>query len=202
MIKLKTFAIGTLQANCYLVYDTNSKEGFLIDPGVFDEGIKKEIEMLGIKIKAIINTHGHSDHIAGNKKFGYPVLIHKNDSSFLGNPAKNLSLFTGTLSISPRAHGLFVDGEVIKASEIELIVIHTPGHTPGGISLKVGDKVFTGDTLFRENIGRTDLPGGSQVDLLRSIRERLLTLPDDTEVFPGHGPSSTIGHERKHNPYL
>jgi len=202
MIISKTFAIGTLQANCYLVYDTNSKEGFLIDPGVFDEGIKKEIETLGIKIKAIINTHGHSDHIAGNKKFGYPVLIHKNDSSFLGNPAKNLSLFTGTFSISPQAHGLLVDGEAIKASEIELKVIHTPGHTPGGISLKVGDKVFTGDTLFRENVGRTDLPGGSQEDLLRSIRERLLTLPDDTEVFPGHGPSSTIGHERKHNPYL
>lgn len=202
MIKLKTFAIGALQANCYLVYDTNSKEGFLIDPGVFDEGIKKEIETLGIKIKAIINTHGHADHIAGNKKFGYPVLIHKNDSSFLGDPAKNLSLFTGTFSISPRAHGLLVDDEVITAGEVEFKVIHTPGHTPGGISLKVGDKVFTGDTLFRENVGRTDLPGGSQVDLLRSIRERLLTLPDDTEVFPGHGPSSTIGHERKHNPYL
>ena len=202
MIKVKTFAIGSLQANCYLVYDTNSKEGFLIDPGVFDEDIKKEIETLGIKIKAIINTHGHADHIGGNKKFGYPVLIHKNDSSFLGNPAKNLSLFTGTFSISPRAHSFLVDGEVIKAGEIEFKVIHTPGHTSGGISLKLEDKVFTGDTLFRENVGRTDLPGGSQEDLLRSIRERLLRLPDDTKVFPGHGPSSTIGHERKHNPYL
>ncbi|MFH1380671.1 MAG: MBL fold metallo-hydrolase [Candidatus Omnitrophota bacterium] len=202
MINVETFIVGSLEANCYLVYDTSSKSGFLIDPGLFDDKIKEKIVSLGLEIKAIINTHGHADHISGNKKFGYPIFIHKNDSGFLKNPLKNLSLALGTVSISPRAAKLLNDGDEIKSGEIEFKVIHTPGHTPGGISLRLGNKVFTGDTLFRENVGRTDLPNSSQEDLFHSIRDRLMALPDDTEIFPGHGPSSTIGHERKHNPYI
>jgi len=178
MINVDKFVVGPLETNCYLVYDGALAAGFLIDPGFFDKRISSAIAKKGIRVKNIINTHGHFDHTSGNKEFGYPVLIHKADG--------------GTLK----------DGDVIKEGSITLEVMHTPGHTPGGISLKMGDKVFTGDTLFSEGVGRTDFPYSNGEGLLDAIREKLMTLDDETEVLPGHGPASTIGHERKHNPFL
>lgn len=202
MVKIKTFAIGFLETNCYLVYSDTEKKGFLIDPGNFDKRVKNAIQKEGITITNIINTHGHADHMSGNKKFGYPVLIHEADKDFLSDSAKNLSFFTGIKAVSPPPAGLLKDGDVIAEGEIKIEVIHTPGHTPGGISLKMGNKIFTGDTLFCEGVGRTDFPYASENDLLQSIKKRLMVFPDDTEIFPGHGPSSTIGRERKANPFL
>lgn len=202
MIEVKTFAVGFLETNCYLVYDTEEKVGFLIDPGTFDKKIAKVIEDEGIRIKSIINTHGHADHTSGNKKFGYPILIHEKDSDFLKDPVKNLAHFAGLNLVSPPAERLLKDGDVIKEAGITLRVIHTPGHTPGGICLEMGNKIFTGDTLFNEGVGRTDFPYGSTEDLLNSIKKRLMVFPDETEVLPGHGEGSTIGHERESNPFL
>lgn len=177
-MEIERFVVGALETNCYLVYNKAEKVGFLIDPGSSDGRIKDAIEKNGLRIKNTINTHGHFDHTSGNKAFGYPVLIHEDDG------------------------GSLKDGDIIKEDNIVFEVIHTPGHTPGSISLKLGNKIFTGDTLFQESVGRTDLPGGSEKDLLNSIRKRLMVFEDDTDILPGHGPISTIGHERKNNPFL
>jgi len=199
---VKTFVVGALETNCYLFYSRKSKEGFLIDPGAFDKRVEKAIKEDGIKIKNIINTHAHIDHISGNKKFGYPVLIHERDNELLQNPSKNLAFFIGLFSESPPASGLLKDGDVIEAADLKIKVLHTPGHTPGGISLLCKDIIFTGDTLFCEGVGRVDLPYSNEKALFDSIRNKLMKLDDSTEVFPGHGPATTIGHERKANPFL
>jgi glyoxylase-like metal-dependent hydrolase (beta-lactamase superfamily II) len=180
-MEIKTFVVGMLETNCYLVYGKDSKVGFLIDPGVFNKKILDAVKKEGIHIKNIINTHGHPDHTGGNIKFGYPVLVHEADKGFLTAPPERC----------------LKDGDIIKETDIELEVIHTPGHTPGGISLKAGNKLFTGDTLFQGGVGRTDFPYSDGESLLRSIRERLMVLGDEVEVLPGHGPGSTIGRERK-----
>ncbi|MFH1594535.1 MAG: MBL fold metallo-hydrolase [Candidatus Omnitrophota bacterium] len=202
MINVETFVLGLFETNCYLVYSPATKTGFLIDPGSFDERITTFIRKNGIRIKSILNTHGHADHTAGDGKFGYPVQIHKDDSDFLKDPVKNLSSFTGMNLSLPKASRLLNDGDIIEDGGIAMEVIHTPGHTPGSVSLKLGNKIFTGDTLFREGVGRTDFPASSDKALMESIKKRLLVFDDETQIFPGHGPSSTIGHERKNNPFL
>lgn len=178
MIEIKTFVVGPLETNCYLVYDKTRKTGFLIDPGDFDKKISDAIKENNLRIKNIINTHNHPDHTGGNKKFAYHVLIHEYDG------------------------GSLKDGDIIREGDIAFEVIHTPGHTAGGISLKLGNRLFTGDTLFREGVGRTDLPGGNAEELLNSIKNRLMAFNDEIKILPGHGPDSTIGHERKNNPFL
>lgn len=188
MIEVRAFVVGMLATNCYLVFSETTKKGFLIDPGGFDRKIAGAIGKEAVLIKNIINTHGHRDHTAGNKKFGYPVLIHERDSDFPGGGLKNTKLLK--------------DADTIEEGDIKFEVIHTPGHTPGSISLKLGNMIFTGDTLFREGVGRTDFPYGSETDLSSSIKKRLMIFDDSVEIFPGHGPASTIGHERKHNPFL
>jgi len=199
---IERFVVGALETNCYLVYNKAGRTGFLIDPGSFDRTVKDFIDRNGICIKNIINTHGHIDHIAGNKKFGYPILIHESDSDFLKNPVKNLSFFTGIMPSLSLMAGFLKDGDRIAEGAVAFCVIHTPGHTPGSISLKFGNRIFTGDTLFREGVGRTDFPYASEKDLLNSVKCRLMVFDDNVEIFPGHGPPSTIGHERKKNPFI
>lgn len=187
MVKIEIFVVGLLETNSYLVYDSEEKVGYLIDPGSFDKRIRKAIEENQVRVKNIINTHGHMDHTGGNRNFAYPVLIHGDDRDFIKDtkPAR-----------------LLKDGDMIGDGELALEVIHTPGHTPGSISLLLGDKIFTGDTLFYEGVGRTDFAYGSASDIVRSIRERLFCLDDGVQVLPGHGPCSTIGHEKKNNPFV
>ena len=153
-------------------------------------------------MEAIINTHGHADHVMGDAAFGFPVLIHEADAACLNDPVRSLSFLSGQKMDTPEVKKYVADGDIIKMGDIDLEILHTPGHTPGGISIKCGDVLFSGDTLFFESVGRTDLPGGDHRALISGIKEKLMTLPDDVTVYPGHGPETTIGHERKYNEFL
>jgi len=207
---IKMFTFGMYLTNCYVVGCEETKEAIVIDPG-FDrdreaEEVLKFIEQNGLHVKYIINTHGHADHTAGNgiikKATGALILIHENDAIMLTTVAKTLSRVFGLRVTSPPADRTLHDGNVIEVGRVKLVVLHTPGHSKGGISL-LGDKVvFSGDTLFAGSIGRTDLPGASFKEIMQSIKTKLVTLPDSFKVYPGHGPLTTIGEEKKHNPFL
>lgn len=200
---LKKIIVGDLEENCYLIADEGTKNAIIIDPGDDYARIKKIIEQNKLHPRFIINTHGHADHIGADDKFGLPVYIHKLDAQCLNDSAENLSYLMGTpFSLTVPAVKILENGDFIKLDSLSLEVIHTPGHTPGGICLKADNLVFTGDTLFFGGIGRTDFPGASEQQLLASIRDRLLSLDDTTVIHPGHGPSSTIGNEKRRNPFL
>jgi len=206
---LKQMQVGHMAIFAYIMGDPESGEGLVIDPAANCGGIIKVAQENKLNIKDIVNTHGHLDHISGNtemkKKTGAEIIIHKDDAEMLvSTPAMVFKMFGAEQS--PPADITVNDGDLITVGGISLQVIHTPGHSPGGMSLYTKGYVFTGDTLFVEAVGRTDLPGGSWPVMHRSITERLCTLPDDTKVLPGHNygrmPTSTIGHEKTHNPYI
>lgn len=199
---IKMVVAGLLEANCYLVGDEKTKEIFIIDPGGDYKKIKGIIDEGGLKPKAVINTHGHGDHIAANKEFGIPVWIHRLDADFLTDPSKNLSGALGFFLKTNPASRLLENKDILKIGRYALEVIHTPGHTPGSICLKGEGVIFTGDTLFCEGVGRTDFAYGREEDLTRSIKEKLFTLDDDYIIYPGHGPDSTIGREKLNNPFI
>lgn len=201
MFEIRTFTIGPLETNCYLVYDKETKEAILIDPGVYDKGIEYFIRVGNIRVKYTVNTHGHYDHIGGDKKFGYPILIHEADSGCLTNSSRNMSYFLGAGSPGIKAHRLLKEGDTIDIMDLSFKVIHLPGHTPGGIGIECGGVIFTGDTLFFEGVGRTDIPYADEKELSLSLK-KLMAYRDDTKIYPGHGPSSTIGHEREHNSHI
>ncbi|MBU0568902.1 MBL fold metallo-hydrolase [bacterium] len=202
---IKRLVVGELGANCYLLASEEGKEAVVIDPGGDAELILNALRENCLLPTYIINTHGHVDHTLANsslaKATSAKILIHREDAKMLSDPEANLSGWFNQ-EITSSADELLENGQIIEVSNLKIEVIHTPGHTRGGICLKVKDKVFTGDTLFASGIGRTDLPGGDYKTLLDSIRQKLLTLPDETIIYPGHGESSTIGQERKENPFL
>ena len=200
---LKKLVVGSFASNCYIVGSGSTKEGMIIDPGADAGEILKAVKDLGLDIKFIVLTHGHMDHIGAVKEVKEAteaeVAIHADDAQSLGG--RRPSLF-GASSSAPSAAGrLLEDGDSIDIGELHFQVIHTPGHSPGGICLMGHSVVFSGDTLFNYGIGRYDLPGSSGQDLGNSLR-KLLVLPDDTKVYPGHGPDTTIGAERQGNPFL
>jgi hydroxyacylglutathione hydrolase len=198
------FELGELGTNCYLVWSGN--EVGVIDPGGMTGEVVMVIESKGLELKWIVNTHGHGDHIFGNgelkERYQAPLFIHEADRAMLISPELNLSVFLGYGFTSPDADRSLREGEKLPLGKEELLVIEVPGHTPGGIALYAPGLLFAGDTLFQEGVGRTDLPGGSMTVLLDSIREKLLTLPPETEVLPGHGGPTTIGNESARNPFL
>ena len=159
-LRIKNFVIGSLATNCYLIYDEVSKKGFLIDPAVYDTAIVEYIEANEIEVEAIINTHGHADHIMGDAAFGFPVLIHEFDAPCLNDPLRSLSFLSGQKAAPPRVKNHIRDGEIIEMGNIALEVIHTPGHSPGGISIKCEDVLFSGDTLFLKAWGVQIFPEG------------------------------------------
>jgi len=193
---IKTIVVGMMEANCYIVGDERTKEVFIIDPGGDYKKIKKMIDVDTLNPQAVINTHGHGDHIGANSEFNLPIWIHRLDADFLQDPSKNLSGSFGFLMKTKPAKRLLEDGDILKIGRYNLQVIHTPGHTPGSICLKGDGVVFTGDTLFCQGVGRTDFPYGSEEDLMNAIKNKLFTLGDKYVIYPGHGPTSTIGDER------
>jgi len=199
---LYCIVIDSMQTNCYLFGSAKRREVAIIDPGGDYDKIKEVIDKEKLVPKLIINTHGHIDHIGANYKFKLPIYIHKDDADFLTNPVKNLSAFYAHFAMSPKATRMLEDGDIIDISDIKLEVMHTPGHTPGGISLHYNGILFTGDTLFESGVGRTDFPYSSHDDLISSIKNRLMKLDDDIVVLSGHGGKTTIGVERSSNTWL
>jgi len=206
MMRYKMIIVGALETNCYLVYDPESLECAVVDPGSEPDKIYPVIAEEGLHPVVLINTHGHVDHIGANRdikdKFHVPLLIHAGDKALLTKTQSlELSLLLNAQD-SPPADRILADGDMIAIGKGCLRVLHTPGHTPGGICLLGDGFLLSGDTLFFEGVGRTDLPGGSQAQLERSIREKIMTLPDDIVVLPGHGPLTTVGQERQNNAFL
>jgi hydroxyacylglutathione hydrolase len=207
---VKQYEVGNFAVFCYLVGDEGTKEGLFIDPADETDRLISEAKSHGLdKIKYIVNTHSHVDHVMGNaamvKKTGAKIIIHEEDArDLLRTPSYLLDMFNATPS--PSADILVKDGDVIQIGQVKLQVIHTPGHSPGGMALYTDGMVFTGDSLFVEAVGRTDFPGSSWKGLETSILNKLYTLPGETIVFPGHNygpaPSSTIQHEKRHNPFV
>ena len=205
-IVLEKMVVGPLAANCYLIGCAKSKEAIIIDPGDEGQRILTRIEEGGWKVKYIVDTHGHFDHTGANGTLkegtGAPLLIHRDDAALLETQQQHAASYGVLVPASPEPDRLLCDGEVLKLGELSIDVIHTPGHSPGGICLNCGDILIVGDTLFASSIGRTDLPGANYHTLIDSIKSRLLTLDDSVRVYPGHGEDTTIGEERIHNQFL
>jgi glyoxylase-like metal-dependent hydrolase (beta-lactamase superfamily II) len=203
---LETICVSPMQVNCYVLASSTDSRAIIIDPGDEKAKIERVLKKHNLKPEFIINTHGHIDHIGADDQFRIPVYIHKQDLALLQDPKLNLSSFFTSSFILKSNVKLLEDGENIELDQIQLEVIHVPGHTPGGIALllkKPKDKIlFTGDTLFCQGIGRTDFPGADEELLIKSIKNKLLKLSDDTVIYPGHGPASTIGEEKRNNPFL
>jgi len=205
---LKTLVVGALETNCYLLGCERTRQGAIIDPGDDSVDILLAVRELGLKVDWILLTHFHFDHVlaahAVQRSTGARVAIHTEDAPLLHHPPAVLRAFGPAASPSLRIDQPLADGDILTVGDVTIEALHTPGHTPGSISFYLSSEkaVFSGDALFCEGIGRTDLPGGSYQTLLESIARRLLTLPDETAVYPGHGPATTIGHERRHNPWL
>lgn len=202
---LERIEVGSFAANCYLVACPETKEAVIIDPGAEGGYIVKRVNELGLKVKYIINTHGHIDHVGSNeevkKAFEAPILIHEADASMYKSPQASLALFVGKGRLTPPDRTL-TEGDELEVGTLKIKVLETPGHTQGGICLDINGSLFTGDTLFMGSIGRTDLPGGSYGQLIESIKSKILSYSDETETFPGHGPPTTVGKERRYNPFL
>ncbi|MBI3079971.1 MAG: MBL fold metallo-hydrolase [candidate division NC10 bacterium] len=195
-----------MQSNSYLLADEVTREAALFDPGMESEPVADVLARERLTVTAIINTHGHFDHVFGNAYFkaktSAPLLMHRADLDLVKRLEEQSLYFGFRATPSPPPDRFLEEGDEVRVGGIRLRVLHTPGHSPGGICLVTDGTAFVGDTLFAGSIGRTDLHGGSAETLLTSIREKLLTLPDDTVIYPGHGPATTIGHERRHNPFL
>ena len=205
MARIHTLVVGQLQTNCYIIQ--SQTEAIIIDPGAEPERIVRFTKDLGVTPSRIVATHSHFDHVLGVDKvrssFKVPFQIQKDDLPILESMQARVRQSMGFhVPPPPKVDSYLQDGDIVKFGTENIRVIHTPGHSPGGISLLGGAYVLTGDTLFNQSIGRTDLPGGDLETLLSSIRKRLFTLDDETVVYPGHGPETSIGDEKLANPFV
>ena len=202
--------LGDFETNCYVLRaDDKDKDCVIIDTGLQVNNLLKLLKEKELNPKAVILTHGHADHITGVAALreiyeNIKVFIHTLDADMLTRASSNLSMLSGQFFKTTPADELLEDGDIIEQAGLTLEVIHTPGHTKGGICLYLRDEnvLFSGDTLFADSVGRTDLPGGNMGQLIEAIHEKLCTLPDKTKVYPGHGPETTIEREKAHNQYL
>jgi len=204
---LETLVVGDLDSNCYLVAAEHGAEAIVIDPGGDAQVILDTIAAMGLDVKYIILTHGHWDHFAAvadlAKKTGAVIAIHKLDKGALDDPRQSLAYMFGEEQKESLDNIIeLTDGQVLKIGELEAEILHTPGHTQGSITVRIADRLFTGDLLFYRSIGRTDFPGGSHESLLKSVRDKIFKYPDHVKVYPGHGPSTSVGEERRENPFF
>ena len=203
---IKELVVGPLMANCFICGCSKTKEAVVIDPGGDADTILLSLAESKLKVKYIINTHGHFDHVSANGKMkdatGADILIHPLDAPMLEKLSSNAAFFGVSVENSPPCDQTLEEGDTVSFGDITLKVIHTPGHTPGGISLYTNGIVFVGDTLFAGSIGRTDFPGGDFNTLISSIKTKLFNMEDDIRVFSGHGPETSIGVEKRHNPFV
>ena len=203
---LKSMALGPIMANCYVLGCQNTREAAVIDPGEEAARIVDALKEEGLTLKVILNTHGHFDHVGANRelKLAFPearLMIHGDDAPMLGQLANSARMFGMQAENSPDPDELLQDGAMITVGDIQLEVVHVPGHSPGGVAFVTAEGVFVGDTLFAGSIGRTDLPGGNFETLIASIQNRLFNLDDETRVYPGHMGPTTIGQEKRFNPF-
>ncbi len=209
-MKIDRLILGDFQTNCYVVRkDEAATDCLIVDTGLDSRDLAAFLEQRQLHPVAVVLTHGHVDHIAGLAEMrqrypGTKVYIHKLDAKLLADPRANLSILAGNPLTAEPADVLLEDGDTVQEAGMTLQVLHTPGHTPGGICLHAEQEglVFAGDTLFADGVGRTDFPGGNMEQLVESIRSKLFCLPDATAVYPGHAMRTTIAHERAHNPFL
>ena len=205
-LQVEPLIVGPLFSNCYIVYDEKEKQGAVIDPGDDAEIIIKAVEELEIDVKYILATHGHFDHVGATaplkRKLNAEFLAHEKDFFFIEDGENAARRWNIGIEQPPKPDRFIKDGDKIKVGAFELEVLHTPGHSPGGVSFLYDRMLFGGDTLFQGSIGRTDFRQGSFEDLSNSIKKRLYTLPDDTIVYTGHGPITTIGQEKKYNAFV
>ncbi|MBN2051624.1 MAG: MBL fold metallo-hydrolase [Spirochaetales bacterium] len=208
-ISVKAFSLGSWMTNCYVIFNRSTASCCVVDAGFDPEPMIDFILQEGLSCEKLFLTHSHLDHIAGVRQLlhAWPdmeVLIHSAEEDFLTDPVKNLSADIGMALTAPEATGALRHGDEVEASGLILKVLHTPGHSPGGICLysREASIAFVGDTIFHGSVGRYDFPSSDGEALFAAIREHILTLPEETRIFPGHGPDSTVGHEKKTNPFL
>ena len=206
-MKIKKYVVGMIGTNCYLVINEETKESVMVDPGAYPAKVKNAVKEQGLKLKAVLLTHAHFDHIMGIdsilENWNIPVYVEEEDLPIMTDPELNLSSsYTNGYSFDGAKP--LKDGQKLELAGETIEVIHTPGHTMGGCCyyLPVEHAVFSGDTLFQRSVGRTDFPNSSQDAIVRSVRERLFALPDDTSVYPGHMGETKIEYEKLHNPYV
>jgi hydroxyacylglutathione hydrolase len=203
---LEHLMVGPLQSNCFIIGDEVSGEAVIIDPGGDGDMILNAVSRKPWKVTAILNTHAHFDHIAANAAVksvtGAPLLVPSGDSPYMTDAHIAARMYGLEVEASPKPDKLLDDGALVDLGDEKIKMLSTPGHTPGGATFVTSIGIFPGDTLFAGSIGRTDLPGGDYDTLISSIRTRILVLDDDTPVYPGHGPATTVGRERAHNPFL
>ena len=205
-VKFETIMNGPFQENCFLIWNDDTKKGIFIDPGDEPEKLMRSASFLNIEIEGIYNTHAHIDHAGAvaaiKKKLGVPFALHPEDRPLLDRMPQQAQMFGLPPMEVPTVDTELSHGDKLAILDTEITVLHTPGHSPGGVCFLFDDFVFVGDTLFSGSIGRTDLPGGSYEQILDSIRTHLLVLDDNLKVLTGHGPATTIAMERKFNPFL
>jgi glyoxylase-like metal-dependent hydrolase (beta-lactamase superfamily II) len=202
----KKVVVGSFMSNSYIILDPETGQGIIVDPGAEGKRILKTTQEMGIKeILSVINTHGHIDHIGANHEVvlnNVDLLVHREDEMLLRDPALNLSLLLEEPYISPEPSRLVEEGETVSVGDHHFRILHLPGHTPGSIALFGEGLLIVGDTLFVDGVGRTDFPGGSYRELIDSIRNKILPLPEDTIVLPGHGDHGKLGYIKRVNPFL
>jgi glyoxylase-like metal-dependent hydrolase (beta-lactamase superfamily II) len=205
-LEILSYTYGPFAENTYVVVGPSGRRAMLVDPGIDSEPVLNAVRDRGLSVALILNTHGHLDHVACNAFFkretSAPIAIHAADEPFLRNVRAQGAMYGLSVEDSPPADLELVEGAALEFDGAEFDVIHTPGHTPGGVCLRRGDQMIVGDTLFAGSVGRTDLPGGDWEALVASIREKLFILPDDVLCLPGHEGETTIGRERRTNPFV
>jgi len=205
-VLIKTFPLGPMESNAYILADENTRRAAIIDPGMGSEHLLEALEEDRLRLDYVLNTHGHFDHVYCDgyftSKTGARLLIHEADVPLLQRMPEYARHYGFSVADPPQPDGFLRDGDIIPIGDLAVRVYHTPGHSPGGVCFHVGEALFSGDSLMAGSIGRTDIPGGSTPELIASIRAKLLALPDATVVYTGHGPQTTIADERAYNPFL